>query len=226
MWKVECFGVVLLCLIVCSYSICNKTAHEIWTNQRYQGNLASDPTFWRYQKNNYFVLTNGLATDISMTKCSLGFSNLFTFLAGRNGPVSIFNSYRVMCSDYCLESDSLHEEAMAASGCTCRELSLEEDDFCKQNSARILCDVAGYCGLWECRIDDFMCPRYEWNKKRIFMKGYGHCIRRQGLQGAIDAGVRGSAPSGFSKFRSCDNSMKVLFSIFIAFSVLSVQSWS
>lgn len=193
------FAVIALISLACFVAVegvCNQTLYTQWAGQRYTGQLAADPTFWRYQRNDYFVLTQGLATDISVTKCSLGFSNLFTFAAGRSGPVTIQNAYRVMCSIPCLESDALHESAMEASGCSCRELSLEDDNYCKQNSARLLCDMLGFCGIWECRVDDFMCPRYEFNKKQIFMKGFGHCIRRKGTAGAKDAMIVGAAGAG------------------------------
>lgn len=192
----------LIFTLICSFIVtkvnaaCNMTDFKVWSNERYTGQLAADPTFWRYQRNEYFVLTQGLATDISVTKCSLGFSNLFTFAAGRSGPVTIQNAYRVMCSTACLESDDLHQSAMEYSGCSCRELSLEDDNYCKQNSARMLCDMLGFCGIWECRMDDFMCPRYEFNKKQIFMKGFGHCIRRKGRAGAKDAMIVGEAAVG------------------------------
>merc|ERR1712146_40564 len=72
-------------------------------------------------------------------------------------------------------------------GCTCLELSTNktdasfrvEGDWCLHNSARLLCDLLGFCGIWGCRIDDFMCPRYEWNKKLIPLKGLGSCDRSQ-----------------------------------------------
>lgn len=176
-----------------TWAACNKTLYDEWSTLRYTGPLASDPTFWRYQKNDFFVLTQGLASDISVTKCTTGFSNLYTFAAGRSGPVTIQNSYKVMCSQSCLESDSLHEQAMAYSDCSCRDLSVEADNYCKQNSARLLCDITGFCGVWDCRVDDFMCPRYEWNRKQIFLKGFGHCVRRKGAAGAKDAMVYGAA---------------------------------
>lgn len=190
-----CF--VLICVGVMETSaVCNKTLYHEWSSLRYTGPLATDPTFWRYQKNDFFVLTQGLASDISVTKCTNGFSNLYTFAAGRSGPVTIQNSYKVMCSENCIESDSLHEQAMEYSGCNCRELSVEADNYCKQNTARLLCDITGFCGIWDCRVDDFMCPRYEWNRKQIFLKGFGHCIRRKHAGGAKDAMVYGAASRG------------------------------
>ncbi len=194
------FPLLLLALILACFSVafaqqCNQTLFEEWSSERYTGTLATDPTFWRYQKNDFFVLTKGLAADIAVTKCTTGFSNLFTFAAGRSGPVLIQDAYKVMCSDSCLESDALHEAAMAFSGCSCRELSVEADNYCLQNSARLLCETTGFCGIWNCRVDDFMCPRYEFNKKQIFLKGFGHCVRRKGAAGAKDAMVYGAAPS-------------------------------
>jgi hypothetical protein len=35
--------------------------------------------------------------------------------------------------------------------------------ICKSNG--LVCDKLEFCGIWGCRLDDFMCPRYEWNKK-------------------------------------------------------------
>ena len=193
-----------------SVAYCNRSRFRDWTNERYTGELASEPDFWRYQRNDFFILTKGLATDIAVTKCVLGFKNLFTFAAGRSGPVNIQMSYKVMCSETCLESDLLHEQAMEESGCTCRELSLEDDNYCKQNSARLLCDMTGFCGIWECRVDDFMCPRYEWNRKQIFLKGFGHCIRRKGQPGAKDAMVYSAAPGSTSSVHSSRMMMFVL----------------
>lgn len=50
-------------------------------------------------------------------------------------------------------------------------------NWCNHNTARLLCNIIGYCGIWDCEMSDFMCPRYEWNKKTIKYKGKGHCIR-------------------------------------------------
>ena len=186
------------CLLNFVFCQCNMTAYAEFNAMTYTGLLATDPNFWRYQKNDYFVLTNGLATDIAVTKCTIGFTDLYTFAAGRSGPVSIQDSYKVMCSSTCLESDNLHQEAIAYSGCSCSQLSLLNNDYCKQNSGRLLCDITGYCGIWNCRIDDFMCPRYEFNRKQIFLKGYGDCIRPKGKEGAIQAGVVAAGVSSYA----------------------------
>ena len=189
---------LLLCIIASVLAQCNMSAYAEFNLKKYTGPLATDPSFWRYQKNDYFVLTNGLATDIAVTKCTIHFTDLYTFAAGRSGPVSIQNAYKVMCSNTCLESDNLHQSAIEYSGCSCSDLSLLENDFCKQNSARLLCDITGYCGIWDCRIDDFMCPRYEFNRKQIFLKGYGNCLRPKGTEGAKQAGVYAAGVSTYS----------------------------
>ena len=54
---------------------------------------------------------------------------------------------------------------------------VKDGDWCSHNSARMLCEIIGFCGIWECKIDDFMCPRHEYNKKVISLKGYGNCDR-------------------------------------------------
>ena len=131
------------------------------------------------------MLTNSLALELAVAGCKSRFLNLYKFKAGRSGPVSIQDGYKVMCKSDCLESDALHEEAIAASGCSCLELSTQpkensyvtEGDWCRHNSGFMLCQEIGYCGVWECSIEDFMCPRYEWNKMSIPYKGPGTCIR-------------------------------------------------
>ena len=91
---------------------------------------------------------------------------------------------RAMCTDICQESDIIHNEALSYSACTCLQLSTPESadsftilgDWCRGNSARLLCDILGQCGIWECELEDFMCPRREYNTKIIPYKGYGDCI--------------------------------------------------
>ena len=166
-------------------STCDLSAYNRWKNQQYFGVLSTDSSFWIYQTQPQIVLTNGLALDLSHTFCNRLFLSLYYYRAGRMGPINIQDSYKIMCRPYCLEMDNLHQEAMATSGCSCLELSTQPDDpsytapgdWCTQNSARMLCDIVGYCGNWDCRIEDYMCPRYEWNKKMIPYKGPGNCIR-------------------------------------------------
>ena len=164
---------------------CNTTLYEEWRNQKYDGVLAVDPTFWRYQTQTQFVLTRGLALELGVQKCIDNINVLTMFKAGRSGPVTEQYSYKALCENECLENDKMHLEAMKYSGCSCLELSTQpsdssyhtEGDWCKHNSAKLLCDILGYCGVWNCALDDFMCPRLEWNKKMIPYKGYGNCLR-------------------------------------------------
>jgi hypothetical protein len=175
-------------------STCDLAKYNEWKNQLYTGPLASDSTFWIYQtQKKEIFLTNYLALELAVTSCTRKFDQLYYYLAGKMGPIDIQHSYKTMCRDVCMESDAIHESAMAYSHCSCLELSTQpndpsfhiEGDFCRHNSARLLCDKVGYCGVWNCRIDDFMCPRYEWNKKIIPFKGIGSCER-----GAASAGAR------------------------------------
>lgn len=177
---------VLLNILPTASADCSRAKYEEWKKQEYIGPLASDSTFWRYQtQKKEIILTNYLALELSVAACTKEFDLLYYYLAGRMGPIDIQHSYKIMCRDVCLETDAIHEAAMAYSGCSCLELSTQEKDpsyhiegdFCLHNTARMLCDKVGYCGVWNCRIDDFMCPRYEWNKKMIPFKGIGTCER-------------------------------------------------
>ena len=164
---------------------CNYTAYQSWQLQRYLGILSKDPNFWRYQTQTQFVLTKGLALELVVAKCQNEFTVLQTYKAGRSGPVTVQYAFKAMCSSYCMEADELSNQALDVTGCSCLELSTQksspfyqyEGDWCRHNTARLLCDILGYCGVWNCRIDDFMCPRYEWNKKFIPLKTWGSCIR-------------------------------------------------
>mmetsp|Transcript_24687 Transcript_24687/g.32218 ORF Transcript_24687/g.32218 Transcript_24687/m.32218 type:complete len:199 (-) Transcript_24687:381-977(-) len=107
-------------------------------------------------------------------------------LAGRHGPVDDIYLYDVMCNVDCVSADSLHNAAIRYSGdCTCLDLSTPEGDlyysedrhgdFCLENTGRMLCEVLEVCENWECDLDDFMCPRFNFNKKFITHRGYGDC---------------------------------------------------
>ena len=178
----------LLVFVVGAKKECDLEKYQEWREQRYQGVLGADPDFWRYQTQTEFVLTNALALDLAVASCVNDFDLLYYYLAGRMGPIDIQHSYKIMCREVCLESDRIHQDAMDKSGCSCLELSTQpgdqsyhiEGDFCLHNTARLLCDKVGYCGIWDCRLDDFMCPRYEWNKKYIRLKGLGTCENSAG----------------------------------------------
>jgi hypothetical protein len=50
-----------------------------------------------------------------------------------------------------------------------------EGDFCLENSARLLCDILGECGHWDCDLEDFMCPSHEFRRRYFTGYGYGDC---------------------------------------------------
>ena len=180
---------------------CNVTLYKSWRAEQYLGYLSTDPNFWRYQTQTQFVLTKGLALELVVAKCTDKFKLLYEFKAGRSGPIDIQHSYKSMCSDVCIEADRMSLEALTISGCSCEDLSTQPSspyykragDWCESNSARLLCNTVGYCGVWNCRIGDFMCPRYEWNKKYVLLKGPGTCNRnsasRTGFAWAVTAGA-------------------------------------
>lgn len=168
---------------------CNTTAFDLWKKMNYPTsskngiNLHSDPNFWIYQTQSQIELTNGLALDLSYTTCLQQFRDLITFKGGRHGPLDEQHTYDVMCSTYCRESDVLHHQAMCCSGCTCLELSTQvndtayhvEGDYCRKNTGRLICHLLGYCGVWNCLLGDFACPRFEYNIKNIDWRGSGSC---------------------------------------------------
>jgi hypothetical protein len=188
--RIRMFITLLLLLVLMSAAptaraACNKTAYKEWKTQLYSGQLASNPLFWRYQTQSFFQLKNELALELVVADCTSQFTNLITYLSGRSGPVDAQHAYKAMCSDYCLEADRLSMEALTLTGCSCLDLSTAPSssfftkvgDWCDHNTARLLCDILGFCGVWNCRIDDYMCPRYEWDKKIIDLKGPGNCNR-------------------------------------------------
>eukprot|EP01041_Mallomonas_annulata_P003080 gene3080-6039_t len=164
-------------------SKCNTTLYKsVWRQQTYTGKLANLPEFWLYQApNTPAVLTNGLALDTSYIMCHEMFTNLIVFKGGRLGPLNKMEVWDTMCSRYCVENDRIHVEAMQYSGCSCSQLSTQRNetsyhiggDFCLHNTGRLRCNILGFCGLWRCRLDDFMCPRYEYNKELVQFRTYG-----------------------------------------------------
>lgn len=107
--------------------------------------------------------------DIYMwaTLCESHIVYLKNVRAGGYGPVEQTNLRDAMCSTECMKSDTLHQMAMANSRCSCSQLSAStfvQDDFCLDNSGRLLCTHLGECGHWNCAVDDFMCLRYEWDR--------------------------------------------------------------
>ena len=134
--------------------ICNVSNYNVWRSHSYSGFLTSDKAFWLYGPRSTVVLSNGLALDMVSRSCKQELLNLYIFAAGQSGPISMQESYDAMCSNYCLESDRIHMEAMTYTNCDCYQLSTPstslsyhiKGDFCLQNSARVLCKTIGYCG--------------------------------------------------------------------------------
>jgi len=183
---------------------CTPELFSSWKMLKYTGALANQPSFWRYQTQVTFVLTKGLALDLAVAACKDKLDLLREFLSGRSGPVQVQYAYKAMCTAECLQNDVMHQDALRYTGCSCTDLSTQapkprgenEDersylsrtrnssyhvpnDWCMQNSARMLCKQLGFCGVWNCKVDDFMCPRYEWNKKNIPLKGKGSCVKNR-----------------------------------------------
>ncbi|CAM9762729.1 unnamed protein product, partial [Ascophyllum nodosum] len=114
-------------------------------------------------------LSNGQALEVASSKCKVMMKTLRRDRAGRNGPVAGKDIYDVMCADECVLSDGMREEAISVTGCTCLQLTCDRGTpvwgdllyFISIALCRILCEIFGQCGRWNCRIGDFMCPRYE-----------------------------------------------------------------
>ena len=135
-----------------------------------------------------FLDQAGTELFVLSSLCENAVQYLTTRLAGEHGPVLQEDMEVVMCSEACIANDMLHLEAMAVTGCTCTELASNshiELDFCRQNSgtffkrlskvlcfyilqkilARFLCTHLGACGIWECQLNEYMCPRNEWDRR-------------------------------------------------------------
>jgi len=171
------------------------------------------PSFWMYQTQTVFVLTNGMALELAVAACTKKLKLLSQFRSGRTGPVPIQSVYKTMCTPECLQSDAIHEDALAFTGnCGCDVLSTQPitntsdpnfvsqayhvpNDWCMQNSARLLCSILGFCGVWKCRVSDFMCARLEWNKKHIPLKGLGSCVKHAAVSSAVRVGAGGGTGS-------------------------------
>jgi hypothetical protein len=173
-----------LLFAVRGFGRCNISKYTYdWSLATYEGALRTDSDFWRYQKQTKFLLTNGLALQLAYGKCKAYMKNLIVWKAGRYGPIDDIHTREVMCNKFCLESDRIHQEAIDSSGCSCLALSTQPNepsyispgDWCRHNTGRMECDELGFCGYWQCRIDDFMCPRYEYNKRYILFAGKGNC---------------------------------------------------
>ncbi|CAM9178459.1 unnamed protein product [Hapterophycus canaliculatus] len=171
-------------------SACNTTLYMKWYESPYSGALLVDLVdFWIFSD---AELTNGQALETVSSLCGVMMETLRLDRAGRNGPVQDKYIYDIMCANECTLSDAIREDAMESSSCTCLELSTQptdptyhtEGDWCVANSgSRILCETFGQCGKWDCRISDFMCPRYEYDKQVVPHRGKGDCSGARGRGG-------------------------------------------
>ena len=132
-----------------------------------------------------FTLSKGQVIELTAVKCKDSLNQLTVNLAGMHGPVSDESIYDEMCNDFCTTNDKLRSEALEFSQCSCMELpfsssSMPEDDpsllnvtrtggWCRENSGRVLCNSLERCGIWNCALDDFHCPRREYDTY------YGSC---------------------------------------------------
>ena len=127
------------------------------------------------------VISNGQAMEVSAVWCKEALTQLTIDLAGKHGPVSDLSIHDQMCNAFCITNDILREEAMTTSECNCLQLSTKTSDlsytktgdWCLKNSGRILCSELGRCGIWECALEDFHCPRRDYNQKEVPLKGFG-----------------------------------------------------
>lgn len=161
---------------------CNYTAYTNWYHSPYDYSkpLRSFENFWGLGSQQWEEtgpqLTQGVAMEKATDICRLMLTQVKLDLAGRTGPVYPEHVYDAMCDDACVEADALHAEAMRVSSCECMDLSTDvnspsyhiEGDWCRENSARMMCNILDYCGVWGCPLEDFFCLRYEYN--RLYIK--------------------------------------------------------
>nr|CCA19565.1 conserved hypothetical protein [Albugo laibachii Nc14] len=113
-----------------------------------------------------FLNTTGQNIYMLTALCKTRIRDLKLHSAGGFGPPTIRELNSAMCSSECITADRLHQVAMESSHCSCSQLSTDsfiKNDFCKQNSARYLCELLSECGTWNCKLEDYNCMRYEWD---------------------------------------------------------------
>ncbi|KAJ1452063.1 hypothetical protein M885DRAFT_528104 [Pelagophyceae sp. CCMP2097] len=198
----------LLCVaaaLVPAHAVCNLTKFELWKAETAEDQtqlgkeklgLLREDGFWGLTQSltySNFLPTWGIMMDKAAKMCRQSLTQLTRDTAGRHGEITDFYIYDSMCSLDCLDSDTLHLEAMRQSGCSCLELSPQhgavsfhiEGEVCHRNSARQLCAVFDKCGIWNCDLADFMCPRHEYNKQWTRLKGPGDCSAAAGAKAAF-----------------------------------------
>jgi len=175
---------------------CNVTRYEKWYDTRFIRGEETELTeyvisvdgqkgFWGVLENLRYPFdpTYGQVMEKAADVCERSLQTLKRDLAGRHGDVENYAIFGPMCSYECLDSDILHLEAMMQSECNCLDLSPQPEDkhyrvegeFCRKNSGRLMCQALDRCGVWHCRLGDFMCPRHEYNKEFTRFRGFGDC---------------------------------------------------
>ncbi|GMH83238.1 hypothetical protein TrVE_jg6500 [Triparma verrucosa] len=186
---------------------CDISAYNEWAAEEFQGISkdlvipATNERWWdiqNYQTGVAFTLTNAHAVEVLGTKCRQYMQAIKIGLSGRHGPVSDQAIFDVMCTEYCVVNDQFREEAMSRSKCSCLDLSTKEwevgysvaGDYCRENSGRMMCDELERCGMWECALDDFSCPRMEYNTLDVLLRGNpGDCGEGVGVFGGLLLGT-------------------------------------
>jgi hypothetical protein len=212
----------------CKEKKCNITAYYEWGAMLFgDETLASVPEpgqripetqvqWWDIDKfdnveTGGYSLTNEHGMEVMATKCRQYMQAIQLGLSGRHGPVSEQAVYEVMCMSFCTVNDQMRKDAMEYSCCSCMELSTQPDevgfsrpgDWCREESGRMMCEELERCGTWECELDDYSCPRMEYNTLTIDLKGKADifgcagvggmfvALRQLGVGAAIVAAVAG-----------------------------------
>ena len=129
-------------------------------------------------------ITKGQTMTASTLWCEEKLGEIEVSSAGSHGSQSLLNAdhHDTMCMKYCHASDYLRSDAIKTSECSCLELSTGKDeisyttegDFCLQNSGYLLCEQVDELNTCkDCELEDFMCPRREYDKIEIPLKGFG-----------------------------------------------------
>mmetsp|Transcript_17698 Transcript_17698/g.36736 ORF Transcript_17698/g.36736 Transcript_17698/m.36736 type:complete len:253 (+) Transcript_17698:197-955(+) len=168
---------------------CNMTLYNTWLKETYDNRFPLEKPVKSTQRPIFdglaydlggVKITNEFAIDLLGTKCKQYLKAIDVGLAGKHGPVPDQAIWDVMCTEYCNYNDLLREFIIKKSGCTCMDFSTKSHeigysrpgDWCRMNSGKILCEELGRCGVWECQLEDFSCPRQEYNTINVELRGF------------------------------------------------------
>ena len=187
---------------------CNQEAFNLWHQKAYESSADNhidlihaealrikrkDKKLWNVFNLDHTPLssnfTNGQVMELSAHVCKNLIKGDIYSVAGTHYPTKQIDQkiHDAMCSFHCLTNDDLRIQAMTFTNCTCLELSTANNestfkrigDFCYASSGRLLCEErVEWCGVWNCSLEDYQCPRWEYNRKKIPFRGYGwECSR-------------------------------------------------